>query len=270
LTQRVLVAGALTLAWPLVLTSAAGATPSHPGGVPETCPEVLAGGPTGGLEKSTNPPPGTDVSPGSVIEVTLRWDPALFTGTQVHKVLDCVTVNGHAADDLSVQERDAADDGDFTTRMTVPGDVGDGASLCDRGFVSGLTGNGAFLREKSNDVCFTIRVGATPVALPAPIQSPAPLVVPGPAAIPESPTTAPSPPVEQVSVPAPPNENELGAGPAAHGPLGTEVSGAEEARNREGGELPRTGADLVWAVRVAVLALCCGQLARGAARRRTT
>lgn len=164
-----LAAGSLTvpgagLAW---------AEDSHPGGLPETCPEVLSGSPSGDLEKRTDPSDGSDVRGGDVITVILRWDPESFDGPVLHKVLDCVTVDGEIAADLSGQQRDAPNDGVFEWRFTVPADVPLGARICDRGFVSGPGPGGSFEREKSNDVCLTVvPPGASENDSPAPAAPP--------------------------------------------------------------------------------------------------
>ena len=180
---RVVAAGAAAVGFSLLVEPAAGATPSHPGGVPDTCPEVLAGTPTGGLQKLTVPVAGSAVARGEVITVTLRWDPAIFAGSLLHKALDCVTVDGDAADGLSIQQRDVTNTGEFTTTTTVPDGLAEGARLCDRGFVSGATPGGGFAREKSNDVCFIVHNAAAPALAVAPDVSSSP--APGSSAPPE-------------------------------------------------------------------------------------
>jgi hypothetical protein len=282
---RIMVGGMAVLASSLAVTATAGATPSHPGGVDDTCPEVLAGAPTGGVEKLTSPPAGSEVGRGGLIEVTLRWDPALFAGPSLHKALDCVTVDGHASDGLSVQERDTPNNGEFTTRMTVPDGLTDGAQLCDRGFVSGPALHGPFAREKSNDVCFTVRGdSAAPAVSPAPAAGVAPAVAPtgSPAPAVESgpaPTTsggtesgpAPAvaaPPVVQLALATPgPSQDNLGVGPAGQGPPGTEVAGAGDVAVAPAPVMPRTGADISWTVLAGLAALVSGRLARRAGRR---
>jgi len=278
----VMVGGLVALGAVTGAASGAGATPSHPGGVGDTCPEVLAGAPTGGLQKSTTPPAGSDVRRGTVIDVTLRWDSALFSASNLHKALDCVTVDGRADDDLSVQQRDAADDGEFTTRLTVPGGLADGVQLCDRGFVSGPGRAGGFTREKSNDVCFTVRGAvsgaAGPVSAVTPEQAPAASVSPAvnapapslPAADTTT-TTGPAPPrppspAELVGGRASPNAADVGAGRAGHTQPGTEAAVAGNQAGRPVPTLPRTGSDVAPRLLVALAALVCGQLSRFAAR----
>ena len=171
----------------------AAATTSHPGGVSDTCPEVLAGRPTGGLEKVTEPPAETGVHPGEVISVSLRWEPGTFDRPVLHKAIDCVTVDGQLLTDVSVQERDTANDGLFEFAYTVPDGLAAGTRLCDRGFVSGSAGEDAFDREKSNDVCFTVRAGAAgapePAAAVVPVPVPTPAAPAAPAPVDTSPPT---------------------------------------------------------------------------------
>ena len=272
---RVALGGIAVLTSSFVITIPAGAAQSHPGGVPDTCPEVLAGAPTGGVEKVTDPVDGSEVRRGDVVAVALRWDTATFTFPVLHKALDCVTIDGALADELSSQERDTANDGSFETHFTVPGDLADGTRLCDRGFVSGPGDDNGFAREKSNDVCFTVR-GDMPTTVPAPAETspatpvPAPSAAPAPsetpvapAVPPGTPDVAPGPearpggsltaPVDSaMPIPAP-----VGAGPAGGGMPGAAVRpDATVLGTRD--VLPRTGSAIEGLVRLATLALLLG------------
>jgi LPXTG-motif cell wall-anchored protein len=266
----------------LAMTPTAGATPSHPGGVDDTCPEVLAGTSTGGVEKLTSPPAGSEVSRGGVVAVTLRWNPAAFAGPLLHKALDCVTIDGRPSDDLSVQVRDTPNDGEFTTRMTVPAGLTDGAQLCDRGFVSGPAPQGTFGREKSNDVCFIVRGDVAVITVPAqggaPAESAAPETETGAAPVPTptssaGPESGPAPavsasPATQLALATPSsNTDDLGLGSAGHGAPGTQVAGAGDVADRPGPTLPKTGADISWTALAGLTAVVSGRLARRAGRR---
>ena len=114
------------------------------------------------------PPHGSVAHAGQIVEVTLTWDPAGFSGAQLHKALDCVTVDGALAEDLSVQERDIANDGTFFYSFAVPAGLATGTDLCDRGFVSGDSPGGGFERETSNDVCLEVGPPPSPEAPPPP------------------------------------------------------------------------------------------------------
>ena len=272
---RVALGGIAVLTSSFVITIPAGAARSHPGGLSDTCPEVLAGPPTGGVKKVTGPVDGSEVRRGDVVAVTLQWDTTTFTSPVLHKALDCVTIDGVLADELGSQERDTANDGSFETHFTVPGDLADGTRLCDRGFVSAPGDDNRFDREKSNDVCLTVR-GGTPATVPAPADTspaprvPAPSATPAPsetpvapAAPPETPDAAPGPeprpappltaPVDSaIPIPAPVGARPHGRGTpgAGIGPDAT-VLGAQNV-------LPRTGSAIEGPVRLAALALLLG------------
>jgi hypothetical protein len=190
-------------------TGPAGAQTSHPGGVPDTCPEVLAGTPTNDLEMRTTPSAG-DVRGGEIITVTLRWSPESFDRLAVHKVLDCVTVNGGLVPELSKQERDAPNNGAFDWHFTVPAQTPVGTRICDRGFVSGPGPGNGFEREKSNDTCLTV---APPAASDngAPSQA-APPSAEGRGPVPNA--ASPSGPASNAASPGP-TPTEAGSPPSA-------------------------------------------------------
>ena len=275
---RVALGGIAALTSSFALGGPVGATPSHPGELTDTCPEVLAGTPTGGLEKVTDPPDGSEIRRGALVVVTLRWDRATFAGTGLHKALDCVTVDGAPADRLSVQERDTANDGIFETRFTVPDDLADGTRLCDRGFVSGPGPGNTFERLKSNDVCFTISGDASTAPAPAgtlpPSNAPSPLAAPSPSDTPDS-EVVPAPPTETpelTTAPAPPLDNSLAlpgngtppsptpvdANRAGRGTPGAPVRPDVDVLGEQRTELPRTGSTIGGPVRLALLALLLG------------
>lgn len=124
-----------------------------------------------GLVKSTEPSPGA-VTPGQEIRVELTWRTEDFVGAELHKVLDCVTVDGKFSVALSGGEKPSANDGRFHHSYVVPADAAPGTLLCDQGFAIGPTEEDEYARKTSGKVCFTVE---RPRALP-PIEevSPAP------------------------------------------------------------------------------------------------
>jgi hypothetical protein len=260
---RVALGGIAVLTSSFVITIPAGATPSHPGGVSDTCPEVLAGAPTGGLEKATEPADGSAVRRGAVVAVTLHWNPTTFTGPVLHKALDCVTVDGTPVDGLSTQERDTANDGRFESRFTVPGDLADGTRLCDRGFVSGPGVENGFDRQKSNDVCLTVQGDTTPSEAAAPPVTPSatPDVAAGPGPLPASSLASPV-------GGATPSPGPIAVGPAGGGTPGTEISPDTAVLGQQLNVLPRTGSAVEAPVRLAALALLLGGMCLLAGGRR--
>ena len=264
---RVALGGIAVLTSSFVIVGPAGAGQSHPGGLSDTCPEVLAGAPTGGVEKLTDPVDGSEVHRGSLVVVMLRWDTAIFTRPVLHKALDCVTVNGALADQLGIQERDIGNDGSFEAHFTVPGDLADGTRLCDRGFVSGPGDDNGFTREKSNDVCFTVR-GDKPTIVPAPALSatPAPSETPGsnvaPPTLSVTPDAAPGPlPDSSLGSPvnsAMPIPTPVEVGRADRGMPGEEVGPDATVLGNQRDVLPRTASTVDGPVRLATLALLLG------------
>ena len=208
LARRALVAATAcsALVLPVLLTpSAAWAEAPEP----SACSGLYHGSPPGSLAITTSPASGTVLHPGDEVEVTATWDTADWPGPVLHKVLDCLLVNGTVDYDHSSQEKPTDNDGLYGYRFTVP--VGTEGRVCDRVRLSGrLVEKGDLVVQKSNTVCFSVAgTGGAPgapaevttqAATPAPDGTPAPLQ---PASAPaEPPAAAPSEPV--APAPAPP------------------------------------------------------------------
>lgn len=185
--------------------SAAPASRPVPSPAEDTCEEVGRSEPTGNLNKTTVPPDGSEVEPGTPIEVTLEWDASDLRGALLHKALDCVWVDGRLAPPLSTEQRGAPNDGRFRHRYVVPPDLPAGSTVCDRGFISGPVGDDTFARHTSKKVCFTVK-------------SPVPVIGPTPPAPPVS-----APPASASGPPPPDRPAE--SVPDARAPLGPEVPG---------------------------------------------
>jgi hypothetical protein len=123
--------------------------------IKKTC-ERIKRPPTGGLEKTTEPAPGSQVHSGDVIKIRLTWDTGEWAGSDLHKVIDCVAVNGALDMNLTVEEKPTPNDGVFEHELTVPDGLAAGAEICDRGFVSGDSRGGDFEQITSEVVCFTL------------------------------------------------------------------------------------------------------------------
>jgi hypothetical protein len=135
------------------------------------------------LHKTTTPPPGTPVRPGDEILVEISWRPFDFAGPDLHKVIDCVYINGLFAPGLSGGERLTPNDGHFAWHYFVPLDVPPGSGICDQGFASGSDGWDEYGRRGvSPFVCF-------PVDLPPP-PPPPPCCAPPPVETTTTTTTA--------------------------------------------------------------------------------
>lgn len=177
---------------------------------PSACKGLHHGSPPGSLAMATNPPSGTVLRPGDVGEVTATWDTADWPRPVLHKVLNCLLVNGTIDYDRSTQEKPTDNDGLYRYRFTVP--TGAPGRICDRVRLSGrLVDDGDLIVQKSDTVCFSVAAagpGGTPggpaqattsAAVPAAGAVPAPLE---PTVVPPADTPAP-PPAEN---PAPASE----------------------------------------------------------------
>jgi hypothetical protein len=221
---------------------------------PSACRGLYHGNPPGSLVMTTNPSSATVLHPGDEVEVTATWDTADWPRPILHKVLDCLLVNGEIDYEHSSQEKPTDNDGYYRYRFTVPN--GARGRICDRVRLSGrFVEDGDLVVQKSNTICFSIaavagNTGAPGVPggpggradeagelhLPPPMHTsngdgpPAPLQPLGPAA--EAPAADPA-------VPAPPLELSAISLPM----------------------LPRTGADPFPLVRVGALLVLLGGVA---------
>ena len=156
---------------------------------PSACKGLYHGNPAGSLAITTNPPSGTVLHPGDEVEVTATWNTGDWPTPVLHKVLDCLLVNGDVDYGHSTQEKPTDNDGLFRYRFTVPN--GARGRICDRVRLSGrFVEGGDLVVQKSNAVCFSIAAVAaggtgtaggpadatTQAATPADQGAPAPLV----------------------------------------------------------------------------------------------
>lgn len=172
---------------------------------PSACSGLYHGDPPGSLAITTVPGSDTVLHPGDTVEVTATWDTADWPTPVLHKVLDCLLVNGEVDYGLSTQEKPTDNDGLYRYTFTVPGRAV-GSRVCDRVRLSGrLVQDGDLAVQKSNTLCFSVAgsggVGTsvkpaeitTQAATPAEEGSPAPLQF--------TPPPAPESPAEEAAAP---------------------------------------------------------------------
>jgi hypothetical protein len=161
---------------------------------PSACSGLYHGNPPGSLVMTTSPSAATVLHPGDEVEVTTTWDTADWPGPVLHKVLDCLLVNGEVDYEHSSQEKPTDNDGLYRYRFTVPN--GARGRICDRVRLSGrFVEDGDLVVQKSNTICFSVAAVAgntgvpggpagevtTQVAAPVDEGFPAPLQPIGPA-----------------------------------------------------------------------------------------
>jgi hypothetical protein len=181
----------------IALAEGPGRVPQSPGpepGSPEQlayfadfCRHELQRPPTaapgvGNVDNVTSPGPGTVIG-GDVIDINLSWDPADFDDTWIEKVLNCVSIDGVPAPELTDEERPAPNDGAYGRELVVPEAIGPGHLLCEQGFAYGNLSRGGYSQISSRRICFTTEAAPPP----PPTTTTAP--PPPPAAAAEAPTT---------------------------------------------------------------------------------
>jgi len=128
----------------------------------EACNGLYHGSPPGSLAVTTAPASGTVLHPGDEVEVTATWDSADWPTPVLHKVLDCLLVDGTVDYGHSSQEKPTDNDGLYRYRFTVPVGIGVPGRVCDRVRLSGrLVAGGDLTVQKSNTVCFSVAGSAT-------------------------------------------------------------------------------------------------------------
>ena len=120
------------------------------------CDRTFGQQPVGHLVKRTNPTGGETVRPGDSIVVVLTWERGDWSSDRLHKVLDCVAIDGELDPSLQDGESPTANNGQFSTAFTVPADVADGAQICDQAMLSGPSPRDDYDRQISNQVCHTV------------------------------------------------------------------------------------------------------------------
>ncbi len=230
-----------TVLLPVLLTPSAAWAESPD---PSACSGLYHGSPPGSLAATTSPPAGTVLHPGDNVEVTATWDTTDWPGPVLHKVLDCLLVDGTVDYDHSSQEKPTDNDGLYRYRFTVP--VGTEGRVCDRVRLSGrVVEDGDLVVQKSNAVCFSVaaagRAGAPGEPTDVTTQAATPVLdgTPAPLQPADTPTEAPTPAEDAAAAPVPP---------------ATEISPAVTVRPT----LPRTGGDIVPLARLGALLVLLG------------
>lgn len=100
------------------------------------------------------------VSPQEPVSLNLTWGTGWKPGVPV-EVLGCTAVNGAFSGDLSTRNRDVLNDGLFVHEFNVPATVPEGATICERAVVIGLSNIGTPKAERLDPQCFTVAAERT-------------------------------------------------------------------------------------------------------------
>src|SRR5882724_2335126 len=84
--------------WSVVMAVALSVGLAAPAGAAETtfddtCADVYGHQAIGDLDKTTDPTPGSPVSSGQAVAVTLKWPTAAVAGDRAHRLMECLSVD---------------------------------------------------------------------------------------------------------------------------------------------------------------------------------
>ncbi|HET9770547.1 MAG TPA: hypothetical protein VFS16_06645 [Acidimicrobiia bacterium] len=285
----------------VALVAAGFAAPSPAGAATETtfdetCADVYGKRAVGDLDKTTDPPPGSTVTSGQRVTVTLQWPTFAVAGQRAHRVMECLSIDGEAPQ-LWAERRFTSAEGTVSFSAAVPNNLGAKSTVCGQSF---LKTEGSFgpVTRRSEKTCYPAGKNGSFTALarspspPAERSAPekrstpttrAPLFSP-PSQSP-SPSPSPSPPSgsEEFAPPWPPWEKapRVSASPPAttvtttaaleSTPTTRKSAAAEEVASpataptsAPSNALPRTGAGVVVLIGIAAVALFSGRTLRRA------
>lgn len=265
----------------------------------DTCDEVYGRKAIGDLDKTTDPVAGTEVPPGQPVEITLQWPNGMVAGTRAHRVLECLSVDGHAPQVWAARQF-TTDQGMVTLDVEVPDGLSAKSTVCSQSFLKTQGSFGPVTRW-SEKTCFPIgpagsfhalsRIPSSPPSRssqPPPEKRSTPTTRGPLFAAPPSPPSKPSSPPSDSGTgsdyraPWPPWEKapRVAASPPATTPTtskatkattpttrksqGTEVAApASPGQTRAPSQtLPRTGAGVVVLMAIAAVALFSGRTLR--------
>jgi hypothetical protein len=255
----------------------------------DTCADVYGHRSEGDLDKTTDPVAGSSVAPGQEVGITLQWPTFSVAGPRNHRIMDCLSVDGHPAQ-LAADRRFTTDGGSVTLAETIPAGLASGSTVCGQSFLKTQGSFGPVTRW-SEKTCYPVGKGSSFHALSRVPSPPASSASPPPSKSPENrstPTTrgpysssppsgsgeykAPWPPWEKApresAAPPPPASTSTTTATAPktssakpHTASGTQTAApATQAPVQAPSQtLPRTGAGIVVLLAIAAVALFSGR-----------
>jgi F0F1-type ATP synthase membrane subunit c/vacuolar-type H+-ATPase subunit K len=141
----------------------------------DTCADVY-GHPSGGdLDKTTDPVAGSPVASGQEVDVTVKWPTFAVAGPRNHRLMECVSVDGHAAQ-LAADRQFTSAEGTMSLAETIPTGLASGSTVCGQSFLKTQGSFGPVTRW-SQKTCYPVGNAASFHALsrvPSPPGSSAP------------------------------------------------------------------------------------------------
>jgi hypothetical protein len=258
----------------------------------ETCADVYGHRAIGDLDKTTDPAAGSPVSSGQEVGIALRWPTFSVAGPRTHRLLECLSIDGHAPQ-VAADRQFTSAEGSFSLSEVVPTGLASGTTVCGQSFLKTQGSFGPVTRW-SEKTCYPVGSAGAFHALS---RSPSPpSASPPPSRAPEnrsSPTTrppwwwssppsgsgsgeykAPWPPWEKaprVPVTSPPvvstpttSAPKVAATPRKAAGTQAAAPAAPQTTRAPSQTLPRTGAGVLVLLAVAAVALFSGRTLRKA------
>jgi hypothetical protein len=265
----------------------------------DTCADVYGKRAIGDLDKSTDPVPGSGVSSGQRVSVTLEWPTSAVAGQRAHRVMECLSVDG-GAPRLWAERSFSSAEGTVSLAATFPPGLAPKSTVCGQSFLKTQGSFGPVTRW-SEKTCYPVGKTGSFSAL-ARSPSPESRSTPSPESRSTPTTRAPlfSPPSTSPKLPSGSGDNydsdykppwppwertprmseapplattpttttPFAAAPSPRQSSGTEdeeaATPATTSTGTPGSALPRTGAGVVVLLGVAAVALFSGRTLRRA------
>ena len=100
----------------------------------ETCADVYGHRSMGDLDKTTDPVPGSAVTPGQELAVTLHWPTFAVAGTRAHRLLECLSID-RGAPQTWVDRQFTTSEGTTTLSEVVPTGLAPRTTVCGQSFL---------------------------------------------------------------------------------------------------------------------------------------
>ena len=137
--------GAVGLATPAVAAETTSA---------DTCTDVYGKRAVGDLDKTTDPVPGSAVTSGDEVSVTLRWPTFAVAGERAHRVMECLSVDG-GSPRLWAERQFSSASGTVSLAARFPAGLAPKSTVCSQSY---LKTQGSFgpVTRRSEKTCYPV------------------------------------------------------------------------------------------------------------------
>ena len=141
----------------------------------DTCTDVYGKRAVGDLDKTTDPVPGSAVTSGDEVSVTLRWPTFAVAGERAHRVMECLSLDGGPPRLWAERQFNSAS-GTVSLAARFPAGLAPKSTVCSQSY---LKTQGSFgpVTRRSEKTCYPVGKAGSFSALarsPSPESAPAP------------------------------------------------------------------------------------------------